>query len=801
MRKDSQTGKRSTFLRISARKSGLAATISAVIGLSLQPVYSKLVVTSSETIELNQVITALPEDETAIEIRNPSSKSVLLIEGLVINPDASGNAKSVVRYVGKNSGFLLWLGPRGKIEGAGQSDGILIDNGQEPDPNNPQTVTFGIMRLEGEVYSANGAAIKFREPGSGVIEIGPQAKISGYKAIEAQDNGGLNDFSWINSSGVLTGYSGTAIDFSDANNRLLLQVHDGRIVGDIVGTATANIADIVELRGGEVNNVLGVEQIIVYETGKTVSEAPVLKGNVSQGTSAAIPDLIVRGPLLIGNDSTTQQTLEVDIQQSGSGRIIISLPENADSVVPVVVTGEANFGTTPAVQILPTGKAYNDLLNGQSPAVYKVLQVDGGLSSETEENIQIYTSPLITLEEKVSPGANNVLEVKVTARPPSVIEETIEQAGGGESSEEALSSLLVRAVDMLGSSDQALVNEALPVYNVIASIPKEKVANLLQLARESRINGGLSLEVDDAARRKAMLQISHRLRSMSFGDSIESQGFWFQLLKSDAHKDDTRNSTDDRILGYNLDLSGMTLGLEAEMDQWTYGGAITIATADTQKHHSNDTGKANNYQLSLYGSWLYRDWFVDAIANISYSNHDRTRYIDGFFDTPLESSYNSQVAGFQLLSGKTLQWQEYTFEPMLGFNYTYLHSGSYKEEDVGKTGFAQSVESNSIQRVEVGAGLLLKRSWMYRCAQLEPSLQLMFWHDVKGQKLETTSRYLIGSQSFTTQGADPERNSLEGTLNLDYRKSDTFTLSVGYSRVQKSDYYSDNYYLKLKYDF
>lgn len=49
----------------------------------------------------------------------------------------------------------------------------------------------------------------------------------------------------------MTGYSGIAIDFSDANNRLLLQVYDGRIEGGIVGTSTANVVDIIGLRGGQ----------------------------------------------------------------------------------------------------------------------------------------------------------------------------------------------------------------------------------------------------------------------------------------------------------------------------------------------------------------------------------------------------------------------------------------------------------------------------------------------------------------------------------------------------------------------
>ncbi|WOG27782.1 autotransporter outer membrane beta-barrel domain-containing protein [Endozoicomonas sp. 8E] len=736
-----QDRKAGVFSGLSACKKGLAAAVSAVMALTCQIAYSRQIVTSSETIELNQIIQALPEDETAIEIHNPSGKSVLLIEGVVLNPDTDGNAQSAVRYIGPSSGFLLWLGPKGEIRGEGQADGILIDAGQEPDSENPQAVNFGILRLEGEVHSARGAAIRIKEPVTGVIEVGANARLSGSVAIVAEGNGGLSDFSWFSISGEVTGYSGIAIDFSDANNRLLLQVYDGRIEGGIVGTSTANVVDIIGLRGGAVGDISGVEQIIVYDDGKNVNDAPVLKGNILQGSSIERPDLFLEGPLKTGNDSTTAQTLEVDIQQSGNGRLIISLPENAETRASVVVTGQVDFGTSPAIQVVPTGETYTDLLNGESPATYKVIEIKGGLTSGTEQNIEIYTSPLITLEEIVSPGSDDVLEVKVTASPSEVLEKTIEQAGGGESSGAAISTLLDRVVEMLGSSDQALIDEAEPLYNLIASIPREEAVTLVKLARESRINGGMALEVDDVARRKAMLQITHRLRSLSYGDSIESRGFWLQLLKSDAYKKNSRNSNNDRIFGYELDVSGITLGLEKERDAWIYGGAITLATADTRKQDSTDFSESNNYQFSLYGSWQYKDWFVDGVANISVSNHDRTRYIEGFFDTPVKASYDSQVAGFQIMTGKSLQWQDYTLEPMVGINYTYLHSDSYKEEDTGRTGLAQAVASNSLQKIELGAGLLVKRNWIFRSAGLEPGLQLMFWHDLKG--LKTVRRNLL----------------------------------------------------------
>ncbi|WP_422473417.1 hypothetical protein [Endozoicomonas sp. ALB032] len=91
-----QDRKGEVFSGLSVCKKRLATAISAVMALTCEIAYSRQIVTSSETIEPNQIIQALPEDETAIEIRNPSGKSVLLIEGLVLNPDTDGNAQSVI---------------------------------------------------------------------------------------------------------------------------------------------------------------------------------------------------------------------------------------------------------------------------------------------------------------------------------------------------------------------------------------------------------------------------------------------------------------------------------------------------------------------------------------------------------------------------------------------------------------------------------------------------------------------------------------------------------------------------------
>ncbi|WP_422139611.1 hypothetical protein [Endozoicomonas sp. ALC020] len=115
---------------------------------------------------------------------------------------------------------------------------------------------------------------------------------------------------------------------------------------------------LIGLRGGAVSDISGVEQIIVYDHGRDVDDAPVLKGNILQGSSIERPDLFIEGPLKIVNDATTAQTLDVDIQQSGNGRLIISLPENAETSAPVVVTGQVDFGSSPAIQVVPTGETF-----------------------------------------------------------------------------------------------------------------------------------------------------------------------------------------------------------------------------------------------------------------------------------------------------------------------------------------------------------------------------------------------------------------------------------------------------------
>ncbi len=76
----------------------------------------------------------------------------------------------------------------------------------------------------------------------------------------------------------------------------------------------------------------------------------------------------------------------------------------------------------------------------------------------------------------------------------------------------------------------------------------------------------------------------------------------------------------------------------------------------------------------------------------------------------------------------------------------------------------------------------------------------MAYHDLIADQAQSTSSFVLGGTPFVTTGAKPERNSYEAGLGADYRLG-ALTLGVSYDYFGKSDYSSDTFSAKLRYDF
>ena len=795
-------------------KSLLAVAVAATLTTSAGAVHAKKVLRESFTLNKGAVIEAGVNDTSAIEIRNSVSDSVLQINGVVLVPSTNTGAVAAVHYLGRNNGFALHQNFTGRIYVYGNTDGILISDLYPNTPSGATLTRFGFIGLYGSVIAQDGVAIRLKDPAGGILRLGSSSTLRGSKAIVAEELGGLTTQSIITSAGIVEGTSGIAIDFSAANNRLNLAVLGGEINGTIIGTTETGEVDTLVIEGGVVNgNILDFEEVSSKtfdgsrDNTPLLASTPFFKGDIRR-TDGGKTRLNVESDLKLGGDDT--QTLDVDYSQSGDAELLIKLSDDAASEPQVVITGNAEFEDGATIKVAMDEKDFA----AQDGAFkeYQAIRVDGDLTGESVLDVR----SSILAEAEINRDGDKVIDIRVRPRPVEAVRSITRETGGGSSSGIAIETLLDDTLSILqqeranpGSVAPGRLASARKIYETVSEIidPEE----LRKTARGSRINNADTTQQSNVILGSVTVnQISGRMESVrnygrSFGDDLSGEGFWMQFLRADASQEDSTNDTGDKIFGFDSDVDGVSFGYERTYDNGAgdvlYGGALTMASASISKHESSDGSKIKNYQVSFYSSWNNRGWYVDGIFNYGRSQHERQRYVNGILDTAIEANFDSSHYGFMLLSGKQMQYGSLDWQPIVGFNYTRVDSDGYSEEDPSQSGFAQAVDDQTYQKLELGLGVEVSRSFQWRKGTIEPSARFMAWHDFKGEQVETTSRYLFGSQTFVVKGADPVRDSYQASLSLNYRYGDNMAFLLGYERNQKTGYASDNYFFRLKYDF
>ncbi len=699
---------------------------------------------------------------------------------------------AVIWYRKANSGYSINLPFRGVsagIYGKGTTHGILLKDGTA----SVVQINIGESYLGAEVKVEQGDAFRIEEEMLGTLTV--SGILQGKTAIRAVDGGRLGSgASIVVKNGQLLTNEDTSVDFSDASGALTLRVDSGTLSGKLLGYTGAGdtlTTDGSSTFGGDIEDV---ETINVHSSG---SSATSFRGDINKVSGGV--HMYVYGTASF--DKTGSQTLNGDLTVDPTGLIKTDLEADSATNAALVVTGNANIGTGSKLKIIPSKEVIESGTTIEDAKIIEStnLNVSGGLSSVTVEHSVLIDKPV--LEQN-----GNTLRTDLTPRTTAFLKEIAAREGAGATTEEALASLLV-AISQTPGNPTSVNN----LYRTLASITDVK--KLAEVARESKFNNSDAIQITNVTTEaKVKSNVLSHVRDvqeddapnsgLAYGGSYSNQGFWIQFLGSDVTQDDRRNDGGDKLFGFEADLSGMTLGTETTInDEYLLGAAFTLANVDVNKHDSNDNSTIKNYQLSLYGSWEQKDWFVDGVVNFGRSDNKRNRYIDGFVDTAMTSDYTSKQFGLTAIYGMNQSFGEMKVVPMLGFNYAMVRSEAFKEEDKYATGFALDVDSQKYQKVELGAGVELSQTFRVSKGEIEPSLRMMAWHDFKGDEVETTTRYVLGGTEFTSKGADAVKNSYQVSANVTYRRNDNMSFVVGYELNQKSDYKAQNYYLRMKYDF
>jgi len=572
----------------------------------------------------------------------------------------------------------------------------------------------------------------------------------------------------IGNAGSIQG-TNAAIDGSGHTN---LNMHWGRIKGDI----------------------LGVNQLNIVKSGSFDSALIDAKAfNVQSNASAYIsqPDTHLTGDLNLAGGSFT------DLQLSSTTN-----PNKAY----LTVAGNASFDNGSTVTVSAKPYDFKPTVDGVNYQLIKAASVDN-------KGLQVASSSYLLQVKSFAVDSTTVSAV-VQAKPDEVFNDlddpdepaTDHPTETGSKTPTSPVAPTTPGTTVAPVAPNATTAALLSMKNeVLAKMADDDkvftaLANAGTREEVARIAHQLTPDVNGAAAKTVIsgqnlinhaigTRISGIRTGRSSGDELAGVGFWAQALSNNTDQD-RRNGMD----GYQANSSGVAIGFDGKLnEQTTLGVAYSYLNSNISSDNASKIDVQGN-ALSLYGSYQLNNWFADASLTYGKNDNDSKRYIAG---TQARGTYDSDVLGLNLLAGYDFIFNDIIVEPRVGARYNNVGTDGYREHgssaalDIGK----QRFESG-----EAGAGLRIASQFAAGMGTLEPEASVMAWHDFIGDKVTSTSSFVLGSTTFTTSGASQARDSYEASLGLNYHIG-AVTVGANYNYQGKTGFDSETLVGRIRYDF
>ncbi|MFI8225271.1 autotransporter outer membrane beta-barrel domain-containing protein [Pseudomonas sp. NPDC085632] len=461
--------------------------------------------------------------------------------------------------------------------------------------------------------------------------------------------------------------------------------------------------------------------------------------------------------------------------------------EEADSVIAMsvgndtdinrailTVTGTTEIAPGGHVQLQARSSDFRTAAGGNRYTLIRSGNLIGG------ENLTVESTSAL-LEVKSYGVEGNDVKALVSTKSQEVLTQNTLDAGGSPNAASALVGLSASLMSRLDEQD--------PVFQAFANAGTDT-----QLARLAEtLSPDVSRGVLHAATNSQTLVsdvINDRANRARTVTGSLAKGVWLQALSSDADQDARRG-----VAGYDADSHGIAVGADGQLNADTSVGlAYSYLDTDVKSDLGSKT-KVTGHALTVYSNWLHDNWFVDASLMYGWNDNESKRYIAG---TRAKSDYDSDVFGVSALAGYTLRLTPgVVLEPQVGARYANVGMDSYREKG---SSAALNVGSQRYEVGEMGFGARLAADFALGTGSLEPEAKVMAWHDVIGDKVATSSSFVLGGDSFTSRGTTPVRDSYELGLGANYRMG-AWSVGGSYNYVTASGFNADGFTAKVRYAF
>jgi outer membrane autotransporter protein len=276
---------------------------------------------------------------------------------------------------------------------------------------------------------------------------------------------------------------------------------------------------------------------------------------------------------------------------------------------------------------------------------------------------------------------------------------------------------------------------------------------------------------------------------------------WGQAFGGQANQNDRAGAS-----GYRADYNGMLIGADTALnDQWRAGGLFSYANTSIANSGDNagSSGHVSSYGLTGYAGYAAEKWYLNLFAGAAQQKYSTFRNVNfSGFDGGASGSFDgmqyvaSAQAGYPIKLDATT-----TVTPIAGVTYSRLRQDGYTE-----TGSAAALQigSASTSSIKSDLGAKLERSFKTAYGDMIPSAQLSWRHEYRNTGLQSVGNFAAdttGTTSFTTQGAESEKDTGVLVLGVTLARSQNLTVAAHYSLEAAGGYNAQTADVRLRYQF
>jgi uncharacterized protein YhjY with autotransporter beta-barrel domain len=254
--------------------------------------------------------------------------------------------------------------------------------------------------------------------------------------------------------------------------------------------------------------------------------------------------------------------------------------------------------------------------------------------------------------------------------------------------------------------------------------------------------------------------------------------------------------------GFDYFMRGATLGFDRALtDKLMAGVSVGYSRADIDLDHEQGSGYIKSLYGSIYGSYFYKNLYIDGIFSYGRNWYDNHRLITiGTDQRKAYSKHDGDLFSAYLQGGYYFNIKKWLIGPFASLQYIYLDEESFKEKGAG--GVSLQIDSRQTNSLVSELGVRLARVFKTKYGSLIPEVSAAWLHDFDIDDRVITSSF-AGSPgtSFSIKGQDVEKNGATLGTGITFIHKSGLSTSFKYIGEFREKYKSNGVMGELRFTF